>query len=445
MRIGFLLLLSFILLAPAWAQTGKIGMPGEMLRERLGAPVHTKADDGGEMWFYRGEGGRMTFGYYLVDGVITATDVLITHDSREQALARIEQVLAEMKKAGWRVVELNADNYLLYAGASVYRVYLLPNREDNALLLSHMRRQEVKEMNGRMRDELLAVHEAEDALSPDLITYLAEDAPPARKPATASTPIRKPSAETPPVSDTHTGTPKQTATEDGAQRVERPAPTARPEAFARRGYTWIVASRPSREEADAIAEKYRRENLPVVVLRAAAGGRTVYRVGIGWHASKRALDAARSALPAWAPADAWPFRAASSMIVHTSDGDRATDAPVVSTPPPSSPTPELGDAATGPPPARQTDAFARRGYTWIVASRPSREEADAIAEKYRRENLPVVVLRAAAGGRTVYRVGIGWHASKRALDAARSALPAWAPADAWPFRAAPSMIVHAHD
>ncbi|WP_457654178.1 SPOR domain-containing protein [Rhodocaloribacter sp.] len=440
MRIGFLLLLTFLLLAPARAQTGKIGMPGEVLRERLGEPFRTKTDDGGEMWFYRGDGGRMTFGYYLADGVITATDVLITHDSRMQALARIEQVLAEMKKAGWRVVELNANNYLLYAGASVYRVYLLPNREDNALLLSHMRRKEVKEMNGRMRDELLAVHEAGDTLSPDLVTYLAEDTPAASSPPPSS-PAPKARAEPP----------KKTRTETTPETVSQPpapvesAPKRRADGFSRRGYTWIVASRPSFDEADAVAEKYRRENLPVVVLRAAAGGRTVYRVGVGWHPTQKALDAARSALPAWAPGDAWPFRARPSMIVHTSDGDRATDTPAAASPPPSSRPPKPRAGTPEPPPARRTDAFARRGYTWIVASRPSRDEADAVAEKYRRENFPVVVLRATAGGRTVYRVGVGWHASKRALEDARSALPAWTPGDAWISRVAPSMIVHGRD
>ena len=313
MRIGFLLLLTFLFLAPARAQTGKIGMPGEVLRERLGEPFRTKADDGGEMWFYRGDDGRMTFGYYLVDGVITATDVLITHDLRMQALARIQQVLAEMKKAGWRVVELNADNYLLYAGASVYRVYLLPNREDNALLLSHMRRKEVKEMNGRMRDELLAVHEAEDTLSPDLVTYLAEDTP-----AASSPPARKPAASPPP-SKAPAGTPKKARRETVSETVTQPAPTSRPEPFSRRGYTWIVASRPTPDEADAIAEKYRRENFPVVVLRAVVGGRTVYRVGVGWHTSRRALEDARRALPAWTPEDAWISRVAPSMIFHGRD------------------------------------------------------------------------------------------------------------------------------
>jgi hypothetical protein len=314
MRIGFLLLLTFALVASARAQTGKIGMPGEMLRERLGEPFRTMADDGGEMWFYRGDGGRMTFGYYLADGVITATDVLITHDSRMQALARIEQVLAEMKKAGWRVVELNANNYLLYAGASVYRVYLLPNRDDHALLLSHMRRKEVKEMNGRMRDELLAVHEAGDTLSPDLVAYLAEDRPAASTPPPSS-----------PVPPSRAETPKKARAETTPETVSQPpapvepAPRRRTDGFSRRGYTWIVASRPTPEEADAVAEKYRRENLPVVLLQAEVNGRRVYRVGIGWHPTRRALQAARRSLPAWAPEDAWPFRAAASMLWHGRD------------------------------------------------------------------------------------------------------------------------------
>ena len=307
MRIGFLLLLTFMLVPPARAQTGKIGMPGEMLRERLGEPFHTKADDEGEMWFYRGGDGRMTFGYYLVDGVITATDVLVTHDSRMQALSRIQQVLGEMKRAGWRVVELNADNYLLYAGASVYRVYLLPNRDDHALLLSHMRRKEVKEMNGRMRDELLAVHEAEDGLSPDLVAYLAED-------TTAAAPSSAPSQSL-------VGTPKR-ARAEAATQPPTPVATAstRPaDASTGREYTWIVASRPTPEEADAVAEQYRRGNLPVLILRAEVGGRPVYRVGLGRHATRRALRAARRSLPARAPGDAWPFRFAPSMLWRGGD------------------------------------------------------------------------------------------------------------------------------
>ncbi|GIV57094.1 hypothetical protein GQ464_002465 [Rhodocaloribacter litoris] len=302
MRLACSFLLVFLLAVPALAQVGRIGMSGETLRQQLGPPLRVVPDEPGEMWFYGGEDPHMTFAYYLIDGTIAATEVLITHPTHEAAAERAASVVEAMKKAGWRVTELNRNNYLLHAASSVYRVYLLPGRADHALVLSHMRRAEVKALNGRMRADLLAVHAEKGELSPELVAYLAEDTPapqPPVRPAASAEPVSPGSRPEPNPSPPAPATEKSAPPKAVSKTLGR---------FARSGYTWVVVSESRLEKAKQIAAWCRTQGWESAVIEGESNGRRVYRVGIGWYPSLETLQADRDNLPEWAPKDAWPFR-----------------------------------------------------------------------------------------------------------------------------------------
>lgn len=74
---------------------------------------------------------------------------------------------------------------------------------------------------------------------------------------------------------------------------------------------------------------------------------------------------------------------------------------------------------------------ARGGVTWIVASRPSRADAERIAASYRERGYRVSVLPHTQGGRTTYRVAVGQFATNAEALEARDLLPPDAPEDTW--------------
>ncbi len=291
MRVRLCMLLFFAPAVAVNAQVGRLGMSGDHLRERLGEPQAIRPDgDAGEVWLYPGADTLMTFAYYLRDRVIVSTDVLIEHATREAALARLRTVVDALREAGWKVMELNPDNYLFHTGEELYRAFVLRDQGKHILMLTHLRRSDARAVNGRSRTPLLAFHRKRNALDPALVDALAqaaaEEAPP---PITFGRPPERMQPPSPP------------------DAVGPPPP--------RHTYTWVVASKPSVAEAETVAARYREAGHDVTVYAGMVGGRTTYRVGVGQYPSRRALQAARTTLPPWTPGDAWPLRLAPDAVL----------------------------------------------------------------------------------------------------------------------------------
>ena len=89
-------------------------------------------------------------------------------------------------------------------------------------------------------------------------------------------------------------------------------------------------------------------------------------------------------------------------------------------------------------PQGQTRALASRdglagrgGFTWVVLSSPGRDEAQRLARRYRQSGYRAGVVATTAGGRTMYRVGVGQYGSREDARSLRTRLPPQAPDDTW--------------
>ena len=83
------------------------------------------------------------------------------------------------------------------------------------------------------------------------------------------------------------------------------------------------------------------------------------------------------------------------------------------------------------------------GFTWVVASKTTIEEANALAEEYAalyRAGISVDVLRGESKGVVRYRIAIGQYTSRQLAEEDRTArLTTVLPADAWLLRIEPTM------
>lgn len=82
------------------------------------------------------------------------------------------------------------------------------------------------------------------------------------------------------------------------------------------------------------------------------------------------------------------------------------------------------------------------GWTWIVASRTSMEEAEELANTYMalyRQGISVDVLSGESGGVTRYRIAIGQYSSRSLAQADKSRYGSDFPGDAWLLEIKPSM------
>ncbi len=102
--------------------------------------------------------------------------------------------------------------------------------------------------------------------------------------------------------------------------------------------------------------------------------------------------------------------------------------PVVESDPPAIPPVIDADPSPGGP---QRFSPADGDYAWIVASFPSRGEAEVELRRYLTAGARGEVVAAAVNGRPAYRVAIGRYVSIAEARSSRSELPGFAPVDAW--------------
>ncbi len=103
-----------------------------------------------------------------------------------------------------------------------------------------------------------------------------------------------------------------------------------------------------------------------------------------------------------------------------------------------------------PPPAATSSApewmgsidRSARGWTWVIGSKTSVEEAEAIGNEYLqmyRQGLRVDILSARADGVTRYRIAIGQYSSRNLAQIDRERLGSLLPSDAWLLQIEPGM------
>lgn len=74
------------------------------------------------------------------------------------------------------------------------------------------------------------------------------------------------------------------------------------------------------------------------------------------------------------------------------------------------------------------------GYTWVVASEPSRADAERRAAAFREQGYRVGVIPGQVSGRTYYRVALGQYRTTDEAARFRNQLPDGAPPDTWRLR-----------
>jgi|GEM_PF-2681717 len=75
----------------------------------------------------------------------------------------------------------------------------------------------------------------------------------------------------------------------------------------------------------------------------------------------------------------------------------------------------------------------RGGYTWVVLSTPSADDAEALAARYRTSGYRTGVVQTSAGARPMWRVVVGQFESREHALRLRDRLPPQAPPDTWPL------------
>ena len=75
------------------------------------------------------------------------------------------------------------------------------------------------------------------------------------------------------------------------------------------------------------------------------------------------------------------------------------------------------------------------GWTWVVSSKLTTDEAEDVAREYAsvmfRQGVAVDVLRGNSSGQVRYRIGVGQFQNKDAAQAARQQFNTIYPSDAW--------------